>query len=65
MLVVNIVIISSIIVDVLRSETLRALRHMGASFYNLLTCMKGQQHINHERSVARVVLKLQLLIMCG
>lgn len=27
--------------------------------------MKGQQHINHERSVARVVLRLQMLITCG
>lgn len=56
MFIVNIVIIiiSIIVVDVLRSETLRALRHMGASFYNLFRCMKGQQHINHERSVARV-----------
>lgn len=66
MFVVNIVIISSIIVvDVLRSESLRALRHMGASFYNFLTCMKGQQAINHEVSVARVVPKLQMLITCG
>lgn len=60
-LLLNIVIISSIIiVDVLMWNT-KSIKCV--SFYNLLTCTKGQQHIN--QSVARVVLKLQMLIMCG